>query len=70
MPTVKPGAKVLVSGASGFIACWIVKTLLDKGYAVRGSVRSEKKGEYLKNLFAEHGEMFEIVIVEDMAKVS
>ncbi len=33
-------APVLVTGATGFIASRIVETLLDKGYRVRGSVRS------------------------------
>lgn len=35
---------VLVTGASGFIASWITDGLLARGYAVRGTVRSKKKG--------------------------
>lgn len=31
---------VLVSGASGYIGAHVVKTLLDRGYSVRGTVRS------------------------------
>lgn len=31
---------VLVSGASGYIGTHVVKTLLDRGYSVRGTVRS------------------------------
>ena len=31
---------VCVTGASGFIASWIVKMLLEKGYNVRGTVRN------------------------------
>mmetsp|Transcript_8698 Transcript_8698/g.12684 ORF Transcript_8698/g.12684 Transcript_8698/m.12684 type:complete len:141 (+) Transcript_8698:141-563(+) len=34
-----PGAKVCVTGASGFIASHIVKQLLEKGYTVHGTVR-------------------------------
>lgn len=30
---------VLVTGAAGFIACHIIKMLLEKGYNVRGTVR-------------------------------
>lgn len=30
---------VLVTGAGGFIASWIVKLLLDRGYRVRGTFR-------------------------------
>lgn len=39
------------------------------GYRVRGTVRSEDKGEYLKKLYDGVGE-FEYVIVEDIAEVS
>jgi len=68
MPAVLPPAKVLVTGASGFIAAWVVKTLLEKGYKVVGTVRSEKKGNYLKNLFKDHADRFSFVIVEDIEK--
>ena len=30
---------VCVTGASGFVASWLVKRLLDHGYYVRGTVR-------------------------------
>lgn len=33
-------ATVCVTGASGFIASWIIKLLLEKGYTVHGTVRS------------------------------
>lgn len=68
MPAVTPPAKVLVTGASGFIAAWVVKTLLEKGYIVVGTVRSDSKGKYLQNLFKEYGDRFSYVIVEDIAK--
>ncbi|KAG8935186.1 methylglyoxal reductase (NADPH-dependent) gre2 [Tulasnella sp. 417] len=68
MPAVPPPAKVLVTGASGFIAAWVVKTLLEKGYVVVGTVRSDSKGKYLQNLFKDHGDRFSYVIVEDIAK--
>ncbi|KAJ3786733.1 D-lactaldehyde dehydrogenase [Lentinula aff. detonsa] len=65
---VPPGSKVLVSGANGYIAAWVVRTLLEKGYAVRGTVRSEEKGTHLKKIFAGYGEKFETVVVEDITK--
>jgi hypothetical protein len=34
-----PPVLVLVTGAGGFIASWIVKLLLDRGYRVRGTLR-------------------------------
>ncbi|CAF1113285.1 unnamed protein product [Rotaria sp. Silwood1] len=34
---------ILVTGANSFIGGWIIKYLLDKGYNVRGTVRSQAK---------------------------
>ncbi|KAF8506198.1 hypothetical protein BU17DRAFT_57840 [Hysterangium stoloniferum] len=70
MPSVQPGSRVLVTGASGFVATWVVKTLLEQGFLVRGTVRSETKGDYLRKLFASYGEKFDYVIVEDISKVN
>ena len=39
---------VFVSGASGFIAQTLVKQLIEKGYKVVGTVRSNEKGNSLK----------------------
>ncbi|KAG8951132.1 methylglyoxal reductase (NADPH-dependent) gre2 [Tulasnella sp. 424] len=68
MPTVAPPAKVLVTGASGYIAAWACKTLLDKGYSVVGTVRSDSKGEKLKELFKSYNDKFSYVIVEEISK--
>ncbi|KAG6917262.1 hypothetical protein DXG01_003209 [Tephrocybe rancida] len=68
MPTISTGDKVLVSGANGFIAIWVVRKFLEKGYAVRGTVRSSDKGKYLENYFKLYGDKFEIVVVEDITK--
>jgi uncharacterized protein YbjT (DUF2867 family) len=71
MPTISKGDKILVSGANGYIAIWIVRTFLERGYVVRGTVRDTSKGEYLKNYFTTlgYGDKFEYVIVDDIAKV-
>ena len=45
--------KVFLTGASGFIAKHIIRELLDKGYEVRGSVRSEKRKAEVEALFPE-----------------
>ncbi len=34
---------ILVTGASGYLASWIVKQLLDKGFTVHGTVRNKAK---------------------------
>lgn len=69
MPSISPPSKVLVSGANGYIAIWIVRTLLERGFAVRGTVRSQAKGEHLKNTFKSYGNKLEIVVVDDITKV-
>lgn len=69
MPTVAPPAKALVTGANGYVAVWVVQTLLERGYSVRGTVRSESKGVHLKQLFEKYGDKFECVVVEDITKV-
>jgi nucleoside-diphosphate-sugar epimerase len=69
MPIVQPPAKILVSGANGFLAVWLIQTLLEKGYAVRGTVRSLDKGKYLHKLFGKYGDKFELVAVENIGKV-
>ena len=68
MPAVTSG-KVLVTGANGYVAVWVVKAYLEKGFAVRGTVRSESKAKYLRQLFQSYGDKFEIVIVDDITKV-
>ena len=71
MPSVDKGSKVLVSGANGYIAMWIVRTLLERGFTVRGTVRTEDKGKFLIKYFKslEYGDKFEVVVVDDIVKV-
>lgn len=69
MPAISAPAKVLVSGANGYIAVWVVQTLLEKGYSVRGTVRSADKGKHLQELFGKYGDKFEFIVVEDITKV-
>ncbi|WJX42624.1 Cinnamoyl-CoA reductase 2 [Trifolium repens] len=46
------GQTVCVTGAGGFIASWLVKLLLEKGYIVRGTLRNpeDPKNSHLKEL--------------------
>ncbi len=68
MVAVSPPAKVLVTGANGYLAVWIVKKYLEAGYSVRSTVRSLSKSTFLKEQFAEYGERLELVVVEDITK--
>lgn len=65
--TITDEDMILVTGASGYIATHIVKQLLDKGYRVRGTVRSlknEKKVAPLRSLSDKAKARFEIELVE------
>ncbi|KAF8987069.1 D-lactaldehyde dehydrogenase [Cyathus striatus] len=66
MPAIKPGSTVLVTGANGYLATWIVQRLLERGYTVRGTVRSESKGVYLTEYFKSYGKRLELVTVPDL----
>ncbi|KAK6995949.1 D-lactaldehyde dehydrogenase [Favolaschia claudopus] len=67
MPIATTG-KVLVSGANGFLAVWVVRAFLETGYSVRGAVRSADKGVHLSKVFKEYREKFEVVEVPDITK--
>ena len=43
---------ILVTGASGFVGKWCVVKLLEKGYRVRGTVRSDAKAAQVKKTVA------------------
>lgn len=62
--------KVLITGISGFVGAWVTYTALERGWQVRGTVRSQSKADGLKALpqfkdYAEKGQL-EFVIVEDV----
>ncbi|KAM0932398.1 putative NAD-dependent epimerase/dehydratase, NAD(P)-binding domain superfamily [Dioscorea sansibarensis] len=49
---LQKGSRVCVTGAGGFVASWLVKLLLSRGYTVHATVRdpSDKKNSHLKKL--------------------
>ncbi len=47
--------RVLVTGASGFIGTRVAALLLEKGYAVRGTLRSQSRAGAIKDLIAATG---------------
>jgi len=68
MPIAAPGDKVLVTGANGYIAIWVVRKLLEKGYSVVAQVRSESKGKYLLDYFKSYGDKLEIAVVPSITE--
>ena len=57
MTEIDPTLPVLVTGATGYVASWIVRYLLEDGYVVHGTVRDPDKAtglEHLHALAAEH----------------
>lgn len=50
--TIDKKAPVLVTGATGYVAGWIVKTLLERGHTVHAAVRDPKKKDKLRHLDA------------------
>ncbi|KAH6904334.1 D-lactaldehyde dehydrogenase, partial [Coprinopsis sp. MPI-PUGE-AT-0042] len=51
MPTISSNDKVLVTGANGFMALWIVKIILERENSVRAAIRFESKSSTLQRLF-------------------
>lgn len=69
-PVIPIGSLVLVTGINGYIGSHVADQLLQSGYRVRGTVRSDSKGEWVKELFdKKYGEgKVEIVIVANMSQ--
>ncbi|PVH16421.1 uncharacterized protein CXQ87_004712 [Candidozyma duobushaemuli] len=60
--------KVLVSGASGFVALHTIQQLLEIGYLVVGSVRSIERGEYARKV-THYSTKFTYEIVEEIGRM-
>ncbi|KAL1297577.1 hypothetical protein AAFC00_006142 [Neodothiora populina] len=69
MSRIPLGSKVLVTGANGFLASHVVDQLLSCGFHVRGTVRAEPRGSWLKDYFSERygAGRFELAVVPDMS---
>ncbi|KAG9018648.1 methylglyoxal reductase (NADPH-dependent) gre2 [Tulasnella sp. 427] len=73
MSSSNPAASpVLLTGANGFIGFQITRFLLEKGYDVVGTVRSESKTKYLTEKFSKFANgdkpKLRFAVVEDIAK--
>ncbi|KAF9507606.1 hypothetical protein BS47DRAFT_1385067 [Hydnum rufescens UP504] len=65
MTPITSPSRILVTGANGYIATWIIKAILDNGHTVIGTVRSSSKGEYLRKLF---GDKFSYTLVPNIGE--
>lgn len=72
MPALSPDthANVLITGATGYVGQWVLRSLLDRGHTARVVVRSEGKAKAVKDIFSKDASKLDFVIVEDMSKVS
>ena len=75
MPALPPNtessrSKVLITGASGYVGQWVLRSLLDRGYRARVVVRSEGKANTVKEWFSGGQGKLEYSIVDDMTKVN
>lgn len=61
MPPIQPPDLVLITGASGFLGTHFVAALKEAGFQVRGAVRLQEQGEYIKKRWGA-----EYVVVPDM----
>ncbi|KAK4332194.1 Epimerase domain-containing protein [Rhodotorula toruloides] len=57
---------VLVTGASGFLASYVIAEFLKAGWNVRGTVRSKAKAQHLFERYPEHADKIELVEVKDL----
>eukprot|EP01113_Clastostelium_recurvatum_P028070 TRINITY_DN339_c0_g2_i2.p1 TRINITY_DN339_c0_g2~~TRINITY_DN339_c0_g2_i2.p1 ORF type:complete len:339 (+),score=75.85 TRINITY_DN339_c0_g2_i2:510-1526(+) len=51
LPSQRAKMKVLVTGASGFVAGELIKQLFARGFQVRGTVRDVSKYDYLRTMY-------------------
>ena len=74
MPTISAPANILVTGANGYLGLWIVRVLLDRGFSVKGTVRSpavaDSITQFIKEMYPEQTARFQCVVVPDITIVS
>ena len=64
MVVTTPGDKILITGANGFVASWLIREFLEHGYTVRGTVRSLDKANHLRKVFQDAVESGRLEFVE------
>ncbi|KAI0325587.1 NAD-P-binding protein [Cubamyces sp. BRFM 1775] len=70
MPTVSAPSNILVTGANGYLGLWIVRALLERGYSVKGTVRSPAIADTIKRFvqdkYPQQAAKFGCVVVPDI----
>ncbi|OJJ78522.1 aldehyde reductase II [Aspergillus glaucus CBS 516.65] len=69
-PTIVPtGGLVLVTGVNGFLASHLALNLLERGYKVRGTVRSHDKADWIREAVTKRypNASFEVVVVPNIS---
>lgn len=59
---------LVVTGANGFLAQHIIQQALDRGYNVRGTVRSVSSAGKVRSIFADYSSQFSVAIVPELSK--
>ncbi|PWY64803.1 flavonol reductase [Aspergillus eucalypticola CBS 122712] len=60
--------EILITGASGFVATHVIKSFLEHGYRVRGTVRSEQSAANVRGIFSQYSDRLSFAIVKDIAQ--
>lgn len=60
---------LLITGANGFVAGHIIKVALEKGYKVKGAVRTDSSAAHLKATFPTYSSQLSTTIVKDITDV-
>lgn len=58
---------ILITGASGFVASTVIGIFLERGYKVRGTVRSQETAEKVAQLHAGFKNQLSFAVVKDIA---
>ncbi|KAG5744891.1 hypothetical protein H9Q70_012405 [Fusarium xylarioides] len=61
MSSVPPGVLILIAGANGYVASVAVQVFLQRGYRVRGTVRSITANAWMKAFFGPNFELVEVL---------
>lgn len=60
---------LLVTGANGYVAMHIIRESLERGYYVRGTVRSESSKAKISEVFAQYASKLSLAVVPDITNV-